>query len=317
MKGKERKMKIKYLRLIIIILIMIFMIGCAKRTKSNISDNSNIDITPTQIATEPPISKMNEIEVDYSNYFKGTEGTAVFYNKNEKSYYVYNKGLSEKQSSPCSSFKIVSCLLGLESGAINPEDSIQKWNGTIYSIKEWNKDINYIDAFHYSCIWYFREVLNLVGADYVQNALNKLEYGNCDISEWEGSRRNMIFPEQQDLSELNGFWQESSLQISPREQVEVQKRIFEDNDIFSMENIELIKNVMHIDHSNPEIQIYGKTGSGIKDDTWNDGWFVGMCEINENTYYFAIRLNQPGKRGNDAKEIAVSIINHELNKRIN
>jgi hypothetical protein len=37
-----------------------------------------------------------------------------------------------------------------------------------------------------------------------------------------------------------------------------------------------------------------------------------MCEINENTYYFAIRLNQPGKRGNDAKEIAVSIINHEL-----
>jgi hypothetical protein len=38
-----------------------------------------------------------------------------------------------------------------------------------------------------------------------------------------------------------------------------------------------------------------------------------MCEIKENTYYFAIRLNQPGKRGIDAKDIAVSIINNELN----
>ncbi len=67
--------------------------------------------------------------MDYSDYFKGAEGTAVIYDTNEKTYYVYNKDLSEKQSSPCSSFKIISCLLGLESGVINPEDSIQEWNG--------------------------------------------------------------------------------------------------------------------------------------------------------------------------------------------
>jgi beta-lactamase class D len=283
-------------------LVLIAMAGC-----------TIAKVTPTPAATEAPINTKNVIEVDYSNYFMDVEGTAVFYDNNENLYYVYNKDLSEKQSSPCSSFKIISCLLGLESGVINPDDSIQEWNGTTYSVSEWNKDINYIDAFHYSCIWYYRKILDLIGVDYVQNALDKLEYGNCDISEWEGSMHNMIFPQQQDLAELNGFWQESSLQISPREQVDVQKKIFEDNDIFSKESLKLIKNVMHIDNSNPDIQIYGKTGSGIKDDTWNDGWFVGMCEIKENTYYFAIRLNQPGKRGNDAKDIAVSIINEELN----
>lgn len=295
--------------LVIIIFVAIFVIGCSK--VSHNKSSTVIDVTPTQITTDLQNNKINEIEMDYSSYFKGYEGTAVFYSNNEQKYYVYNKELSEQQSSPCSSFKIISFLLGLESKVINPENSIQKWNGTTYPINEWNRDMDYEDAFHYSCIWYYREVINLIGAEYIQKSLDQLEYGNCDISEWEGSMHNLIFPEQQGLSELNGFWQESSLQISPKEQVDVLKKIFGDN-IFTKENNNLVKKVMIIDNSNKNIQIYGKTGSGIKDDSWNDGWFVGMFETKEDTYYFAIRLNQPGMRGNDAKDIAINIITKEF-----
>lgn len=49
----------------------------------------------------------------------------------------------------------------------------------------------------------------------------KLQYGNCDISDWEG-RLNT----NNDNRALTGFWLEASLLISPKEQTEVMERIF-------------------------------------------------------------------------------------------
>lgn len=44
-----------------------------------------------------------------------------------------------------------------------------------------------------------------------------MDYGNKDISEWEGSNINSY-------EELNGFWLSSSLKISPLQQVKVLKK---------------------------------------------------------------------------------------------
>lgn len=304
----------KYLFLVMILVIALVN-GCSMhQSESGSTTKDNTAATPTNQVTKAAMSNEAVIEADYSDFFNNTEGTAVIYNNKESRYYIYNPELAKKQSSPCSSFKIISCLMGLESGVIKPEASVLKWNGTVYSVSDWNKDIDYIDAFHSSCIWYFRQVIDSLDTKYVQDTLDQLEYGNCDISKWEGSLHNLIFTEQQDLKELNGFWQESSLQISPIEQVDVLRRIFEDKVVFSTNSLELVKSVMLTENTASDIKIYGKTGSGIKDDTWNDGWFVGMFEVSDNTYYFALRLNQPGKRGNDAKTIALDIINQEFGK---
>ena len=256
--------------------------------------------------------KIIKEEADYSEYFNGAEGTVVFYSTGEKNYSIYNMELANLPSSPCSSFKIVSCLMGLESGVINPSESTMQWNGTSYPVAGWNQDIGYKQAFQTSCIWYFRKVIDMMGEDYVQGILNELNYGNCDVSEWEGSMNNLIFPDFKEAKELNGFWQESSLKISPRQQVDIVKKIFEDKDIFSAGNLDLMKEVMLIDNAGSFITIYGKTGSGIKDDNWADAWFVGMFEIDGATTYFAARLNQPDARGAQAEEIVLDIINGEF-----
>ena len=47
----------------------------------------------------------------------------------------------------------------------------------------------------------------------MQKELDKLQYGNCDISDWEG-RLNT----NNSNRALTGFWIESSLMISPKEQ---------------------------------------------------------------------------------------------------
>ena len=56
-----------------------------------------------------------------------------------------------------------------------------------YPVDAWNADLRLEDAFRSSCIWYFRKVIEEVGQETIQEELNKLDYGNCDISEWSGS----------------------------------------------------------------------------------------------------------------------------------
>ena len=95
-------------------------------------------------------------------------------------------------------------------------------------MQDWNDNLTLEQAFQTSCIWYFRQVIDEVGAEELQRELVDLQYGNCDISEWDGSNINP-------LPELNGFWLASSLKISPICQVEVLKSIFEGKSSYSGE----------------------------------------------------------------------------------
>ncbi len=126
-----------------------------------------------------------------------------------------------------------------------------------------------------------------------------LESGNCDISEWNGSNINP-------LENLNGFWLDSSLKISPLEQVEVLSRIFEGHSDYDSRNIEILKRIMLVDENDSQ-KIYGKTGSGN-----GEAWFVGFSESDGERKYIAIYLNDSEHRdqvsGNKAKEIALDIL---------
>ena len=127
------------------------------------------------------------METDWSEYFQGLNGTAVLYDAEENRYLVYNPELAETRRSPCSTFKIISSLLALENGVIDPENSVRKWSGEYFWNGEWNRDIGFEDAFHASCVWYFRQVVDDIGKERMQEGLDALRYGNCDISDWEGS----------------------------------------------------------------------------------------------------------------------------------
>ncbi|NJA29131.1 penicillin binding protein transpeptidase domain-containing protein, partial [Clostridioides difficile] len=80
--------------------------------------------------------------VDYSDCFEGISGGAIFYNTKNKEYNIYNKELIETRRSPCSTFKIVSTLIGLEKGVINSKESVMGYDGTEYPNKNWNKNLS-------------------------------------------------------------------------------------------------------------------------------------------------------------------------------
>ncbi len=248
-------------------------------------------------------------EIDLSKYFDGFNGCAVFYNPQKSEYLVYNKKLSAHQSSPCSTFKIVSSLIGLENGTITPSNPSLKWSGEKYWNDNWNRDTDFEHAFKTSCVWYFRKVIDISGKSAVAETLEKLNYGNRDISDWEGKlNTNETNPD------LTGFWIESSLKISPWQQTDILYKIFTGKTGADKKNIDILKKAMLAEDKN-RTKIYGKTGLGVKDGKRVDAWFVGMFEKNNNTTYFAVRLDDPDKKdvsSQKAKEIAINIINNNF-----
>lgn len=261
------------------------------------------DHSAETIKTVPEI-----VEADWSSYFNGLNGTAVVYDAANQNYTIYNRDLAVTRSSPCSTFKIISSLIALENGIIEPGNSTRTWSGEIFWNADWNKDIDFQEAFRTSCVWYYRQVIDDIGEDLMQKELDRLQYGNCDLSDWEGKLNT-----NNSNRALTGFWIESSLLISPKEQVEVMERIFGAKSSYSDKTQNELRQVMlapELDRT--DISIYGKTGMGKAHGIVVDAWFTGFAESTAgNNIYFCVRLGRTDGMNVSstlAKEIAIKII---------
>lgn len=299
------------------------------------------DASGTRPAASPAIRPR-----DWSPYFGELNGTAALYDPEENTCQVYNEELADTRRSPCSTFKIISSLTALERGVLDPEDSVRPWSGETFWNSDWNRDIGFSDAFRTSCVWYFRLLIDDIGPERMQEELDRLRYGNCDISDWEG-RQNT----NNNNRALAGFWIESSLKISPMEQVQVLERIFGSRSEYSAETVEALKQVMFLEGlsakenmlagdtaveentlaenttveenapavntaagEKPELRIYGKTGMGKANGVTVDAWFTGFADCAGQRMYFCVYLGEtPGAdvTSTRAREIAVDILSDE------
>lgn len=264
---------------------LVTTIGCSSATN-----------TPKEINNTEKV--LNE---DLSKYFTGYEGSFVLFDKNKNEYTVFNQPKSQKQVPPCSTFKIINSLIGLETKVLEDENTSFKWDGTDYSIESWNKDQTLKSAVSNSVVWYFQILASKIGEDKMQDYINKTNYGNKDIS-----------------GGITKFWLQSSLKTSPIEQVNILRKFYDYQLPFSKRNIDIVKNVIVLTTENG-IKLSGKTGSGSKpnnntpESKYISGWFVGYIEKNKDVYFFAtnIEANETTEKsagGQEAKEIALKIL---------
>lgn len=301
------KKKTKYFKVICLLFVCILaciITGCANHSteeKPPVESGNSVE-SENEISAD-----IETVEADWSEYFNGLNGTAVIYDPSNRRYTVYNQKLAEIRSSPCSTFKIISSLIALENGIILPENSTRTWSGERFWNEDWNKDIDFREAFRTSCVWYFRQVIDDIGKDRMQKELEKLQYGNCDISDWEGSLNT-----NNNNRALTGFWIESSLRISPKEQTAVMERIFGGNSDYSEETQNQLKQVMLVpEQDRADLSLYGKTGMGKANGVVVDAWFTGIAESTEGTIYFCVRLGETEEldvSSTVAKEIAIEIV---------
>ncbi|MEK3805896.1 BlaR1 family beta-lactam sensor/signal transducer [Bacillus sp. FSL H8-0547] len=228
---------------------------------------------------------------DLHQFFQGYEGSFVLYDENAKQYRIYNEEKSTLRVSPDSTYKIYSALFALESNVISPEESTLVWDGTKQPYDAWNEDQDVSSALQKSVSWYFQEADRRTGFEIIQSNLKEINYGNSDVS-----------------GGLNEFWLESSLKISPVEQVQLLQSFYHNQFGYEQMHIQTVKDALLIE-KNEDARLSGKTGTGTVNGKNINGWFIGYVETKNNTYFFAANIqNNVDSSGSKASEITLSIL---------
>lgn len=227
---------------------------------------------------------------DLNSLFDGFTGTFVLYDEGADRYTVVNKAQSEIRRTPCSTFKIFHALIGLDVGVLDRDDAktLMRWDGKPSSVEAWNRDQTLASAMRNSVVWYFRRVATGIGERRMQLALDRIGYGNRDIS-----------------GGLSRFWLQSSLKISPREQVDLLHSLYTGSLPFAAGDVDIIKRNLTLSRD-ANVWFMGKTGSGTDDaDRWIIGWFVGCADVGGNRRFFAVNIKgADGATGAQARHIA-------------
>lgn len=297
---------IKKIITVTLMLFLLILTGCYNNTTSNSIKNEKVvaeELISTErsnksnTSTSDNTKNENVITEDLSKYFDGYEGSFVLFDKNKSEYIIYNQQKSEKRVSPCSTFKIINSLIGLESKVLENENTTFKWTGKKYPIESWNKDQTLKSAVANSVVWYFAILSTQIGEERMQDYLNKFDYGNKDIS-----------------GGLTKFWLQSSLKISPREQVDMLRKFYDYQLPATKRNIDIAKDVITLSNEG-STKLSGKTGSGGKslNDKYINGWFVGYVEKDKYVYIFATNIeavasSNKSAGGKEAKEITLKIL---------
>lgn len=190
-----------------------------------------------------------------------------------------------------STYKIYSALFGLEENIITTEQSTIEWDGSEQPYDQWNQDQNLETALNRSVNWYFQEIDQELGTDSIQSYLSRIHYGNQDISD-----------------RTNPYWLESTLKISPVEQVELLQAFYTNRFDFREEHIQAVKDALQMGQKDGA-SLYGKTGTGNVNGKDINGWFVGFVETETNTYFFATNIqDEDNASGSIATEITLAIL---------
>ena len=225
------------------------------------------------------------------DYFGKYEGSFVLYDLKGDIWKIYDMERATLQVAPNSTYKIYDALFGLENGIITPENSLIEWNGNSYPFEAWNRNQTLPSAMEASVNWYFQAIDEQLGASQVQKYLHEIGYGNEDLS-----------------GDFSSYWLESSLKISPIEQVELLTKLQNNSLGFALKNVKAVKDAIHISSSDFG-NLYGKTGTGRVNGKDINGWFIGFVEKTDNTYFFATNLHAANHAdGNAASKITMSIL---------
>ena len=236
-------------------------------------------------------SSENISYVDFSKYFGKYEGSFVLYDLGNDAWSIHDIEHATLRVAPDSTYKIYDALFGLEEGVITPEDSFIAWNGESYPFEAWNADQTLQSAMASSVNWYFQSVDEQLGTTSVYDYIKKIGYGNKNMS-----------------GDFSTYWMESSLEISPVEQVELLTKLQNNSLSFAPENINAVKDSICISSSDAG-SFYGKTGTGRVNGQDVNGWFIGYIETADNTYFFATNIGADSNAtGSNATEITMSIL---------
>lgn len=185
----------------------------------------------------------------------------------------------EERITPCSTFKIPLSLIGFDAGILVDADH-PTWyfkEGYDVFVPSWKEPQTPRSWLKTSCIWFSQEITLALGEQAFQEYLQRLDYGNQDIS-----------------GGITQAWLVTSLKISPQEQVMFLQKMLSGQLPISKHAIDMTRSILFIEELPGGWKLYGKTGwSGFtrRPDGVNQvGWFVGWLERQDQQLLFAYQI---------------------------
>ncbi|MGX9120146.1 class D beta-lactamase [Mesorhizobium sp. BHbsci] len=207
---------------------------------------------------------------------------------------LYRQGVCDQRFSPASTFKVPLSLIGYDAGILidehtpawdyKPEFNAVKRDQKTVDATIWEKD---------SVLWFSQEITRRLGSERFAGYVSKFDYGNTDVSGIAGKNDG-----------LTRSWVNSSLRISPVEQVNFLRRLLARKLPVSDKAYAMTEAIL------PTFQaggwtVQGKTGTtGLRNDAdkvnRSLGWFVGWAQSDGRKIVFA-RLVVDTKRSDTPK----------------
>ena len=216
---------------------------------------------------------------DWHTHFdaKHVRGTFVLYEPALDRYSVFNEPRAKQRFMPASTFKIANAVIGLELGAITDETEVFRWDGKPKPVAAWERDHTLDSGMQASAVWMFQEVARRIGKARMREWIDRLDYGNRDIS-----------------GGIDLFWLQGGLRVSAMEQVQFLHRLAEGRLPATQRAQRLVRNALVVEKTRTHT-LYAKTGtidSGRNAITWWVGW---VERKGRPVAYFALNL-EPSSR---------------------
>ncbi|MDP1723699.1 MAG: penicillin-binding transpeptidase domain-containing protein [Alphaproteobacteria bacterium] len=210
---------------------------------------------------------------------------------NYKTRFIEEKGGNPFQrQSPCSTFKIPLAIIGFQENYLLDNNAPECDYQTGYTnwIPIWEQSFTPFTWMQKSCVWYSQEIIaKPYGQERLQQFVDNFKYGNMDAS---GTNESYDYA---------SSWLNSSLQISPREQINFLFK-FLDRGYGATEKIyQQVKNIIPQEDLINGWVLHGKTGTSYfwnEDGSWDKrkqmGWYIGWIEKYRQKYVFAYAINE-------------------------
>ena len=212
---------------------------------------------------------------------KGVEGTFVLFEPLEDRYRVLDTARAQRRFLPASTFKIANALIGLEVGSIADEHEVFAWDGRPKPFAAWERDQTLDAGMRESVVWMFQEVARRTGRARMREWLERLEYGNRDVS-----------------GGIDLFWLQGGLRVSAMEQVAFLHRLSEGRLPMTQRAQRLVRQALVVERTRGHT-LYAKAGtvpSGREAVVWWVGWIERKGRPRA---YFAMNF-APGPRSSRA-----------------
>lgn len=197
------------------------------------------------------------------------------------------------RATPESTFKIALAVLGYESGVLQ-DDHVPAWPyRPEYEawVESWKKTVDPTSWLRDSVVWYSREVTRRLGPERFQQGVDRLDYGNRDLSGDPGKNNG-----------LTNAWLDSSLRVSPDEQAVFLRKLLNYQLPASKTAVDRTLAIMPQYPLSDGWIVHGKTGTGFlrnaageRDQDRQIGWFVGWVQKDERRLVFAHLIRDEAK----------------------